>query len=375
MIEEYIKQVENMPNVSDGGSPAYDFGDKILVVYSIPNKYGIARDNEESISKVANMKNQNGVRTPLHLEVKRTQDEKNNYCWVLQTKAPGKSFSYYSSNDPKEQLEKQKILLNAPLEHYIQCVRDISELFHMGLELKPKNVFYDARENGGFTFIDLLNDDPTPLNPNLVSDVLWLRKYLDFITNSTTLYSYKETATSEELAESKKLQQEIRARIFIAMEKTVPNFNQFRRWILRSYSPEELEVFANVGISVDSLELNDKDYEQFDEFVQIIVNDSLAMIASGKKELWDVEVNQIRNAISAMGLRPAWKNHRSNPVVNPSEYEDEWEYKRELDFSLDSYVMELFHEQLENLGKENPNQYILDALQLLAKRKNSNLNR
>ena len=55
-IEEYILEVDNMKNISDGGSPAYSFGDVVLIKYSTLNEYGIARKDEELISRAANEK-------------------------------------------------------------------------------------------------------------------------------------------------------------------------------------------------------------------------------------------------------------------------------------------------------------------------------
>lgn len=41
--------------------------------------------------------------------------------------------------------------------HYEKAVRDIYELFNMGIEIKSRNVFYDnSMVNGGFIFIDFV---------------------------------------------------------------------------------------------------------------------------------------------------------------------------------------------------------------------------
>ena len=70
-IDEMIKQTENMQNVSDGGSPCYAFDQVVLVKYTMPIKYGRARKNEEIVAEFANKKNEMGVNTPKHLEIKR----------------------------------------------------------------------------------------------------------------------------------------------------------------------------------------------------------------------------------------------------------------------------------------------------------------
>ena len=64
MIKELIKKTETMPNISTGGSPAYDFGDKVIVCYSLDNEYGTARPMEETLQPLINAKNEKGVQTP-----------------------------------------------------------------------------------------------------------------------------------------------------------------------------------------------------------------------------------------------------------------------------------------------------------------------
>ena len=186
-IDEYIKASFKMKNVSDGGSECFDFGNVVLVKYKIPVKYNaIAREDEELIAEAANKKRNMGVNTPYHLAIKRVTDEKDNICYVLQEKAKGVSFNidnkYY--NEPSKQLKVQELLLEAPDTVYEKCVRDLCELFNMGLELKGKNIFYDNSKDGaGFNFIDLLGYNTTPLNPDSISDVVRLDKMVSFIYN------------------------------------------------------------------------------------------------------------------------------------------------------------------------------------------------
>jgi len=157
-IDEYIQETANMENTSDGGSPAYHFDDVCLIKYQGSIKYGHARQGAELVARKANEKNAIGVRTPAHLGIKRVIDGEKEICWVLQERAKGKSFSEYCDNqDKKVQLNIQLRLANAPDAHYEKLVSDVCELFNFGLELKPKNMFYNENvQDGGFTIIDLL---------------------------------------------------------------------------------------------------------------------------------------------------------------------------------------------------------------------------
>ena len=86
-IDELIEKSKSMPNISDGGSKAYSFGDYVLVRYDGHNKYGIARDMEEQVMVAVNNKNNIGVHTPKHVAMQRVVDGEMNYCYVLQERA------------------------------------------------------------------------------------------------------------------------------------------------------------------------------------------------------------------------------------------------------------------------------------------------
>ena len=59
-IEDAIKKSKELPNISVGGSICYDFGDVVLVKYTLPLKYvkpGYrARENQEIVMKGINEK-------------------------------------------------------------------------------------------------------------------------------------------------------------------------------------------------------------------------------------------------------------------------------------------------------------------------------
>lgn len=375
-IDSYISQVDSKRNVSDGGSAAFNFGDVILIKYTIPNKYGIARDCEEEVAKAANIKNSQGVRTPLHLEIKRTNNETENICWVLQEKAKGDSFLEYTlaKNNPTDQLIKQQELLDAPSSHYEKCVKDLCELFHMGIELKPKNIFYDKnKDTGGFTFIDLLGYDKTPLNSNSISDVLRLDKYIGFIYAFSTIYEYQK-GSLEEKQKSLELSLKIRLKIFKAMKKVIPNFEQFERWVLRSYPNVVQEYFKNNSIYKEDLTLTEKDYQQFDEFINNIINDWIKKIAMGSLNVAQIKLNEIRIKASEMGLFDAWKLHKLSPIYNKEQYADEYDFESYRRNSLQNFIFDKFKEKLLSISKQNNNDYILQAKEdLIKEEKNKKL--
>lgn len=369
-IDEYIKASKKMKNVSDGGSECFDFGNVVLVKYKISIRFnGDARKNEELIAEAANKKRDMGVNTPYHLAIKRVTDDKDNICYVLQEKARGACFSVYGK-EPAEQLQVQELLLEAPDTVYEKCVSDLCELFNMGLELKGKNIFYDNSKDGaGFTFIDLLRYNTTPLNPDSISDVIRLDKMASFIYNIPRVKIYSKTATEEQKEESTVLYYKMKQKTFRAMEKVIPNFSRFRRWVLRTYSDDVLDFFENNGTIVGNLTLNEDECREFDNYIEQIVNDCLEKIATGKNEFWQIRANEIRIALDLMGLQSAWKYHSANPINDPSAFDDKWDFERAMKIYLEDIVNKEFNERLESVSETSLNPNILKAREELDEEK------
>ena len=364
-IEDYIQQTINMENTSDGGSPAYHFDDVVLVKYRGSIKYGQTREGAELIAQKANEKNGKGVRTPAHLAIKRVIDGEEEICWVLQERAKGRSFGDYCSNkDSKIQLYMQSILANSPESHYEKFINDVCELFNLGLELKPKNMFYDESvQTGGFTIIDLLKFSGETFNPNSLKDVLHLCGMIQGVYNCSCISSYDKVATESDKMISQQQYFKIRQKIFIAMEKTIPNFEQHRRWILRSMPDEVLVFFANNGTYVGDLSLNDQEYEQFEQTVKNIVESSIQKIENGENVYWQIGANEIRRDLDQWGMQDAWRFHKSNNR-DKNEFSgdlSDYDYKRECTKDLEVNLNQLFEEQLDILSINSSNQLILQA--------------
>lgn len=363
-IDEYIKASAKMENVSDGGSECFDFGNVVLVKYKVSVKYSvnaIARENEELIAEAANKKRNMGVNTPYHLAIKRVTDEKDNICYVLQEKAKGASFNIYYK-EPAEQLQVQQLLLGVPDTVYEKCVSDLCELFNMGLELKGKNIFYDNSKDGaGFTFIDLLGYDITPLNPDSICDVIRLDKMASFIYNIPRVSIYSQIATKEQIEKSTILYYKMKQKTFEAMEKVVPNFSRFRRWVLRTYSNDVLDFFEKNGTVVGNLTLTDDECREFDNYIEQIINECLEKLATGKNKFWQIRANEIRIALDTMGMQAAWKYHSANPIDDPIAFDDKWDFERAREKYLEDIVNNKFAERLESVADTSLNANILKA--------------
>lgn len=364
-INYYIAKSATMPNTSDGGSPSYCFDDVVLVKYTNYVKYGEARENEEQIATIVNQKNEEGVRTPKHLAIKREIVGDTSICWVLQERAKGESFAAYCqpySPLISQQLENQFLLASAPSEHYEKFIRDVSSIFHMGLELKPKNLFYDKDVvHGGFTIIDLLFADGTPLDVTSLKEVLSLLSTIQGIYNSSYLSSYNRHATEEQVELSFRLRCKIKLRMLNALQKVIPCFEEHRRWILRTCSSEELDFFTKNGFPVEDLSLSAQECEQFDNRIQSIVDACLSKISRGEVEYWQVLANEIRIALDSWGMQAAWRYHKGN-VRNIDEFEDAYDYKSACEKDLENAVIQKFQEKLLSMEGYTENPHLLEAL-------------
>lgn len=355
-IDEYIELSRNAVNISDGGSPAYKFDENgvVLVQYSISNEYGEkAREMEEKVAKTINEKNEKGVNTPLHIAIKRTDDGKKNYCWVLQEIAKGQNYETYNSshNDAATQIKLQKKLIDAPDFIYEKAIKDLCELFNMGLEPKSKNIFFD--ENNGFSFIDFLKENSAPLDNNSKKDLLYLKELVDSICLCPEIKSYSKE-NDEKKFQSRELCMAMKLKFFKAMEKEIPDFSKNRRWILRTYRKEELDFFEKSGIEIGDLTLTDKENQQFEESILNIVKDSYKKIESGEYKYWQIMANEIRVDLESNTLQAAWKYHKANQR-NRDDFKDKYEYEGTMSMDLENYVYKLFNNYLISNNSINPN--------------------
>ena len=353
-IDELIKRSQTMTNISDGGSAAFFFGDYILVKYAILNKYGQARPNEEKVAIAANNKNNLGVNTPKHVVVKRVVEGEKNYCYVLQEKAKGVSFTYFTRcKDPIRHLERQKELALAPLSHYIKLAKDYCELFTMGLEPKDKNIFYD--KDSGFTIIDLLDYDEKGLNKESIQDYMYLLGLMNSIVYPTRLSEF--TVKDKELIEKSKIYSlQMQVKIYLALKEIVPL--KYMRILLRTYDKETLDYLYKMGILKEDLTLTEEEIKEYDKYIEDIVNDSYEKIKTGKYQLWQIELNEIRNGLISHGLIESYM-YKPNIQVKKEEYNNSYDYECAIKDYLIKYCLAKFYSLIVNDKTNNP--YIINA--------------
>lgn len=356
-INYYIEKSKGMRNTSHGGSIAYHFENVVLIKYQSKKKYGdLPRRYEEETAKIANKKNAMGNRTPAHLAVKRETDEEYNICWVLQQRANGQIFTNYCMNkDPEKQIAMQSVIASAPDSHFERILEDIMQLYNLGLEMKAKNLFYDESLNGGgFTIIDLEKERGNPFDANNLNDVVNLPEFLALIYNGTRIsFPYSKYASEEQKAISKELYFKIRLKVFLAMQKVVPTFNAYERWVLRALSLDVLEYFSQNGIKFDSLVLTRSECEEFKNLGDKIIDGAVQLVLDGEN-VWSVG-NYINLEVSSGAMKSSWPYHPNNNI-KPEDFTGEFaylDYKRATEESLKKIVMEAVIEKLKSLVATN----------------------
>ena len=362
-IDLLIQKTKTMPNVSDGGSECFLFDDKVLVKYDISNEYGKARETEEEVFKLANEKNEKGVRTPKHLAIKRETDGTKNFCWVLQEKAKGVSFKNYCRQaDAQIQLSRQKELTVLNDEYFKNLAKDIKELMYAGLELKPKNIFLDTSNiGGGFTIIDLLGSKRKLEYRGKLQENIKLFKLINSIFLQTRISPYS-SATEEQKKSSDEFYFQCKMKCFKALEATIPEFKKHRRNIMRTMEEDELKYFKSHGYDED-LSLNEKEEKKLQTYCKEIVKVLFKSLLNGTSEYWDVSVNKVRIMIEDLGLLKEFQHSKKNHF-SIGDFESDYEYESQIKKYLENQLLDRINEKIIDYVENNDKSKSVNLLKI-----------
>lgn len=371
-IEEYIELSKNMKSTSKGGSDSYLFLEDqvVLVKYTNLNKYGMAREMEEEVAVAANHKYEQGINTPAHIAWYRCKDEKSNYCYVLQQQAKGKCLVDYKApyGDIKANIEGIKWINTIPEQHIEKAIRDLIQIFNMGLELKPKNLFYD--EKYGYTFIDLLNSDETPAKTDNLLDLNNLFRYISVMLFQYNVSAYDKSVTPEQLDEFLNYKATIYNKIFNNLNKIIPNFNKYKRFILRTLEPNIIEKMQYNGYIKEDLSLTQEEINEFHLMIANIIRKNIQRLEQGNTSYGNILVNEIRIELEASGLIKSWPYHPESKKIKLDGL-DEYDKERMLTNVLLNHLYTMFNNKVVELAKQTDNKYIQASYQsVLQKVKN-----
>lgn len=375
-INSAIQMSKTMPNISDGGSACFDFEDVVLVKYTLPLKYVKenyrARQGQERVMERINKKVEMGVNTPMQFAMKRVIEKDTDVCYVLQGKCPGvncaNTSQYGASYD--QVMRELEIVYNIPYEHYVKLITDGCNLLEMGYEAKNKNLFYD--KDSGFWYIDFLDNDKNRIfdsnNPIRIFEAI--RYAIPRPRQIASSMRYDTELTDEQQNKYDLLENSIEAKTFLAMKQAIPNLERYEKFFLIKESEKFRKyLMDNNIVKKDLFNLEECDYQIYDELYNIVVNSIVDKIVKDGEPFWSVEVNDIRNDSELFGLLELWEKHKNNPV-NREEYEDKYDYEYE---TRQMFTQEMLDAIVSKLKTMDQNENVKNFLSEMSSKNDSHI--
>lgn len=350
-IEEAIIKSKELPNISNGGSMCYDFGDVVLVKYILPLKYvkpGYrARENQEIVMKGINEKVSKGVNTPKHIDIKRVVEGENDVCYVLQEKCKGKNCDPMARYGETIEvvLKELKFVNNIPFKHYEKLISDACLLYEMGYESKNKNLFYD--EETGFWFIDFLDNKEEKFDFNNPKTIFEVLKYVcPKPLQIASSLSYSAEISDEDREKYNILRYNSMTKFFLACKNMIPTFKKYEFFYLLDKEDKFKEYLMKERVvNRDLFNITNQDFEVYNELFSSVVNDICKEISTKGKKYWDVEVNDIRIKSNLFSLNIFYKNYICKNIKR-EDFEEEWEYDSAIDYSYNNDMIDLIYKTI-----------------------------
>ncbi len=366
-IDDAIIKSKKLQNISDGGSECYDFGNAVLVRYTIPLKYvkpGYrARENQESVMVGVNKKASEGVNTPKHIEMKRVVEGENDVCYVLQEKCKGKNCASMGKYGAliERVLKELEFVSTIPFEHYEKLVSDACMLYEMGYEAKNKNLFYD--EETGFWFIDFLHNKEDQQfdssNPKKIFETL---KYVcPKPAQIASQLSYDAKISDEDRKNIESLSYAAKAKYFLACKKVIPTFNKYEFFYLLEEPDDYKKYLMENGIvERDLFSATNEDFDVYNELYSNVVNEISEEVSINGEKFWQVAVNDIRINSNLFSLNKFYREFICEDIKK-DDFEDDWEYEKSVDSLFTSQMMDSIYDNLTTMPlNDNISSFISD---------------
>lgn len=280
-VEWYIGDILHRDNISNSMTNAYSFDDDgvVLVEYHYSRE-----DSIRKIGPIVNRLNKLGVSTPQYIGYRVVGD----FCYLLQEKAKGDAYSKYTTNALIEEAS------NIPVEHYAKFIKDFLTMsdYGLGLELRPRNFFYDPKE--GFSFIDVGLSERRKVANNFFE----LREEFNHIMWGLSVKPNSELC-GDELRKFDLLNAKRISKILLAFEQTFPNFKEESRWYLRELDQNVITCLEDIDYPISNLTLTKEEETQFKEWVLAAVRSEIEdiKIGQGKDETGNGNKTRVSNAL------------------------------------------------------------------------------
>ena len=365
-IEQYIKESKYKENISNGGSPCYDFGDYVLIKYSCPLGYlkeGYrVRKNEENVLEGIKEKVRLGVNVPRHITYKRLIEDNNDICYVLQEKCRGINCIKMSKFNAsfKEVMDSMESIFHIPFDHIKKLIKDGCSLYEMGYEPSARNLFYDNKT--GFWYIDLTdNDFNNRFDSNDITKVFRVLKYK--IPNLIDLVSSMKYGTILDIKQKilmDNMTNLVKAKYLLAIESVLPIIKKYEKFYLIAEEDNYKDFLIEKGIvDLNLYRMDSKDYLIFNELYELVLNSIVEDIINGKKDYWEVRYSEISNKSNLFNLKYMWLYHKNKKVME-QDYENDYDYEFAAYEEYDNMMMDDIIKRLKNTNITDASKEFID---------------
>ena len=166
------------------------------------------------------------------------------------------------------------------------------------------------------------------------------------------------------------LENSIKAKTFLAMKQAIPNLERYEKFFLIKKSEKFRKyLMDNNIVKKDLFNLEECDYQIYDELYNIVVNSIVDKIVKDGEPFWSVEVNDIRNDSELFGLLELWEKHKNNPV-NREEYEDKYDYEYE---TRQMFTQEMLDAIVSKLKTMDQNENVKNFLSEMSSKNDSHI--
>lgn len=317
-IDYYIEEVKKGHIVGgDRRTKAYSFKeDNVILVQKYEKDFA---ELKERIKRCKLL----GINIPAYIDYK-TDNDKN--CWILEELAKGKEFASLVNNE-----NGTNIISNIPYKHIEKYLRDVYLLEANGIGIEPRrrNIFYDETE--GFTTIDVAT-------LNLTKDSDSLENVDTFFHTFAPVFTIPVNDEN-----SKNVKEKTTLNVLRAFENSHPFWEKYKRWIYRG-DPN----FANfVEEHGDDLTWNSKEYEEFNKFIDELINRIVTEKINCPEEFgYNYHTNYIRMLEESIAYCPNFTLYDTNEQ------------------SLEKYINHVVYESIKSLFFKNRNNSVLRDLYL-----------
>ena len=130
-----------------------------------------------------------------------------------------------------------------------------------------------------------------------------------------------------------------------------------------------MNLMDNNIVKKDLFNLEECDYQIYDELYNIVVNSIVDKIVKDGEPFRSVEVNDIRNDSELFGLLELWEKHKNNPV-NREEYEDKYDYEYE---TRQMFTQEMLDAIVSKLKTMDQNENVKNFLSEMSSKNDSHI--